>query len=44
MTVTGTSAPGNTIRIAATNTDENSATTIVSGTAGSDGSFSIPCR
>jgi glucan 1,4-alpha-glucosidase len=42
VTVTGTSAPGNAIRIAATNTDENSATTIVTGTAGSDGTFSIP--
>ncbi len=42
VTVTGTSAPGNTIRIAATNTDENGKTSTVSGTAGSDGSFSIP--
>jgi glucoamylase len=41
VTVTGTSAPGNRIRIAATNVDENSRTTIVSTTAGSDGSFSV---
>jgi carbohydrate-binding DOMON domain-containing protein len=42
VTVTGTSTPGNTIQIAATNVDENSTTSIVSGTVGSGGSFSIP--
>jgi glucan 1,4-alpha-glucosidase len=42
VTVTGTSTPGDTIRIAATNVDENSTTSIVSGTVGSGGSFSIP--
>jgi hypothetical protein len=42
VTVTGTSTPGNTIRIAATNTDENSTTSIFSATVGSGGSFSIP--
>ena len=31
MTVTGTTAPGNTVYVAATNTDANSATTVVSG-------------
>jgi hypothetical protein len=41
VTVTGTTAPGNTIRIAATNVDEDSKTNVVSGTAATDGSFSI---
>ncbi|MGZ3622323.1 MAG: glucodextranase DOMON-like domain-containing protein [Ktedonobacteraceae bacterium] len=42
ITVTGTSAPGNTIYVSATNTDNNSQTTIASIKAASDGSFSIP--
>jgi glucoamylase len=41
VTVTGTTAPGNTVYVAATNTDANSATSIVSGAAEPDGSFSI---
>ncbi len=41
VTVTGTSAPGNTIYVAATNTDTNSQTTVTSTTAQSDGSFSV---
>jgi glucan 1,4-alpha-glucosidase len=41
VTVTGTSAPGNTIDIAATNTDTNSQTTTVSGPVQPDGSFSL---
>ena len=40
VTVTGTTAPGNTVYVAATNTDANSATTVVSGVA-AGGSFSI---
>jgi glucoamylase len=40
VTVTGTTAPGNTVYVAATNTDANSATTVVSAAAPS-GSFSI---
>ena len=40
VTVTGTTAPGNTVYVAATNTDANSATTIVSAAA-PGGSFSI---
>jgi carbohydrate-binding DOMON domain-containing protein len=40
VTVTGTSAPGNTIVVSATNTDANSATTTVS-TIASAGSFSV---
>ena len=40
ITVTGTTAPGNTVYVAATNTDANSATTVVSAAAPS-GSFSI---
>jgi glucoamylase len=40
VTVTGTTARGNTVYVAATNTDANSVTTIASSTAG-DGSFSI---
>jgi hypothetical protein len=41
VTVTGTSIPGNTIDIAATNTDSNSQTTTVSGPVQPDGSFSL---
>ncbi len=41
VTVTGTSAPGNTIYVAATNTDANSATTVASTIAAADGSFSV---
>ncbi|MDQ6712283.1 MAG: glycoside hydrolase family 15 protein, partial [Candidatus Dormibacteraeota bacterium] len=41
VTVTGTSAPGNTIYIAATNTDSNSQTTAVSGPVQPNGSFSL---
>ena len=41
VTVTGTTAPGNQLYIAATNTDANSATTVVSTTAAPDGSFSV---
>jgi glucoamylase len=41
VTVTGTSAPGNKIRIAATNVDEDTRTDIVTGTTAPDGSFSI---
>ena len=41
VTVTGISAPGNTIYVAATNTDNNSQTTIVTTQAASDGSFSV---
>ena len=41
VTVTGTTAAGNTVYVAATNTDANSATTIVSALAAPDGSFSI---
>jgi glucan 1,4-alpha-glucosidase len=41
VTVTGTTAPGNTVYVAATNTDANSATTIASTTAAADGSFSV---
>ena len=40
VTVTGTTAPGNTVYVAATNTDANSATTIASATA-PGGSFSV---
>ena len=42
VTVTGTTAPGNTVYVAATNTDEDSATTVASATAAADGSFSVP--
>ncbi len=41
VTVTGTSAPGNTIYVAATNTDNNSQTTVTPTQAASDGSFSV---
>src|SRR5439155_4252207 len=39
VTVAGTTAPGNTVYVGATNTDVNSATTVVSTTAGASGSF-----
>jgi glucoamylase len=39
--VTGMTARGNTVYVAATNTDANSATTIASTTAAADGSFSV---
>ncbi len=41
VVVTGTTARGNTVYVAATNTDVNSATTIASTTAASNGSFSL---
>ena len=41
VTVAGTTAPGNTVYIAATNTDANSATTTTSVPANPDGSFSV---
>jgi glucoamylase len=41
VTVTGTTAAGNTVYVSATNTDANSATTTASGTAAADGSFSV---
>src|SRR6266699_796539 len=41
VVVTGTSVPGNTIYVAATNTDNNSQTTVASVPTGSDGSFSV---
>jgi glucan 1,4-alpha-glucosidase len=41
VTVSGTTSPGNTVYVSATNTDENSATTLNSTVAGADGSFSI---
>jgi glucan 1,4-alpha-glucosidase len=41
VTVTGTTAAGNTVYVAATNTDANSATTVVSKPAEPDGSYSI---
>jgi hypothetical protein len=41
VTVTGTTAPGNTVYVAATNTDHNSATTVASAPAAADGSFSV---
>ena len=40
VTVTGTTAPGNTVYVAATNTDANSATTVVSAAAPSGSSAS----
>src|SRR3954452_3489890 len=42
ITVAGTTAAGNTVYVAATNTDHNSATTVASAPAAGDGSFSIP--
>ena len=41
VTVTGTTAPGNTVYVSATNTDANSATTRRLGRGGADGSFSV---
>jgi glucan 1,4-alpha-glucosidase len=41
VTVTGTTAPGNAVYVAATNTDANTATTVASTTAAGDGSFSV---
>jgi glucoamylase len=41
VTVTGTTAPGNAVYVAATNTDANSATTVASTTAAADGSFRV---
>ncbi len=41
ITVSGTSAPGNTIYVAATNTDNNSQTTVVSVPTNPDGSFTV---
>ena len=41
VTVTGTTAAGNTVYVAATNTDANSATTVVVKAADPDGSFSV---
>jgi glucoamylase len=41
VTVTGTTAPGNTVYVAATNTDHNSATTVVSAAVSGSGSFSV---
>jgi glucoamylase len=40
VTVTGTSAPGNTVDVSATNLDADSANTIVTTTAAADGSWS----
>jgi carbohydrate-binding DOMON domain-containing protein len=41
VTVTGTTAPGNAVYIAATNTDADSATTLASTTADVNGAFSV---
>ena len=41
VTITGTTATGNTVYVGATNTDDNSATTTTTATPGSDGSFSV---
>ena len=41
ITLTGTSAPGNTIYVAATNVDQNSQTALASTAAAADGSFSV---
>ena len=41
VTVSGTTAPGNQVYVAGTNTDHNSATTLVSTSAGAGGSFSV---
>jgi glucoamylase len=41
VTVDGTSIPGNQIYVSATNTDNNSATTVLTTTAADDGSFSV---
>ena len=42
LTVTGTSAPGNSIEVAATDTDTQSSTTTASGAADASGNFSVP--
>jgi glucoamylase len=41
VTVAGTTAPGNTVYVAATNTDANSATTLATTIAGASGAFSL---
>lgn len=41
VVVTGKSAPGNTIYVAATNTDNNSQTSVATAPTASDGSFSV---
>jgi glucoamylase len=41
VTVSGTTAPGNKVYVAGTNTDHNSATTVVSTTADASGAFSV---
>ena len=41
VTVTGTTAPGNTVYVSATNTDANSATTSATTTANGAGAFSV---
>jgi hypothetical protein len=41
VTVTGTTAPGNAVYVAATNTDQSFATTTASTIAAADGSFSV---
>jgi glucan 1,4-alpha-glucosidase len=41
VTVTGTTAPGNTVYVAATNTDANSATTLATTIAGASGAFTV---
>jgi carbohydrate-binding DOMON domain-containing protein len=41
VTVTGTTAPGNTVDVLATNTDHNSATTSATTNAAADGTFSV---
>jgi hypothetical protein len=41
VTVTGTTAPGNAVYVAATNTDHNTATTVVQTTAGATGAFHV---
>ena len=41
VTVAGTTAPGNTVYVAATNTDANSATTLATTIAGASGAFSV---
>jgi glucoamylase len=41
VSVTGTTAPGNTVYVAASNVDHNTATTVAQTTAGTDGSFRL---
>jgi glucoamylase len=41
VTVRGTSAPGNTVDVSATNTDANSASTVVTTTAAAGGSWAV---